>query len=71
MQRVESTYENRSSKFYRSDQDFQRQYFHIYESRLKQLADLLKHKITEKYGKYFDALMLIAQFLSDYCNSRR
>ena len=52
MQRVGCTYENLSTKFYRSDQDFQRQFFHIYESRLKQLGDLLKHKINAKYGEY-------------------
>lgn len=51
MQRLEASFENRSSKFFRNNHDFQRQYFHIYESRLNQLGELLKQKVADKYGK--------------------
>lgn len=49
--RLEAPYENRSKKFYRSDHDFGRQYFHIYESRLKEVGDRIKEKAQGKYGK--------------------
>lgn len=51
MARLEVAYENQSSRFYRQDQNFQRQFFHIYESRLKQLGDLLRQKVATKYGE--------------------
>ncbi|XP_070497233.1 DNA polymerase delta subunit 2 [Chironomus tepperi] len=58
MARISCTYENQSSKFYRNDQDFQRQFFHIYESRLNQLGDLLKQKISAKYGTKYPVKMI-------------
>lgn len=50
-QRLQVPYENRSKSFYRTDQEFQRQYFHIYESRLRQLGEPIKELIIKKYGK--------------------
>jgi hypothetical protein len=51
MERLEATYVNRAHRFYRKNQGFQRQYYHIYESRLRQLHDLLKEKVVNKFGK--------------------
>lgn len=51
IQRMSPPYENCSQVFYRSDHTFQRQYFHIYESRLQQLGDLIKDKVSDKYGE--------------------
>lgn len=51
-QRLEAPYENKSKAFYRSDSAFQRQYFHIYDSRLKQLGALIKEKVSKQYGEY-------------------
>lgn len=62
MSRLGCTYENQSSKFYRSDQDFQRQFFHIYESRLNQISDLLKHRISSKHGQYEAYLSYLCNF---------
>lgn len=50
-QRLEAPYENCSQKFYRQDQEFQRQFFHIYESRLDELGELIKTKVSKKYGE--------------------
>lgn len=50
-QRLQVPYENRSKAFYRTDQEFQRQYFHIYESRLRQLGEPIKEEIIKKHGK--------------------
>lgn len=52
-QRIQVPYMNKSKPFYRTDQDFQRQYFHIYESRLRQLGEPIKEEIIKKYGKSF------------------
>lgn len=56
MQRLEASFENQSLKFYRQSQEFQRQFFHIYECRLHQLDLLLREKVHKKYGKLFHFL---------------
>lgn len=47
------SYKNKSEKFTRSNQEFKRQYAHIYSSRLTKLTELLKNKVEEKWGKFF------------------
>ena len=50
--RLKVTYENRSSIFYRKQQEFKKQYCHIYASRLRRLgSELLKEKAKKKFGK--------------------
>lgn len=50
--RLQVTYENRSSSFYRINQEFKIQFFHIYTSRLQRLgAELIKGKAQEKFGR--------------------
>lgn len=50
--RLESTFENKSSNFYRTNQEFKKQFYHIYASRLRRLgSELLKPKAQEKFGK--------------------
>lgn len=51
VQRLEPPYENKSHAFYRSDHSYNRQYFYIYESRLRQLGSLIRENISEKYGE--------------------
>lgn len=51
-ERLKVSYENRSSRFYRQNQEFKKQFCHIYASRLRQLgSELLKEKAQEKFGK--------------------
>lgn len=51
--RANTRYENKSDNFYRRDQDFKRQFCHIYSSRLTKLGhELLKDKVLKKYGNY-------------------
>lgn len=49
--RLHASYENRSSSFYRKNQDFKKQYCHIYGARLEKLGELLKTKAQAKFGK--------------------
>lgn len=52
VERLKVSYENRSSRFYRQNQEFKKQFCHIYASRLRQLgSELLKEKAQEKFGK--------------------
>lgn len=49
--RLQAAYENRSSSFYRKEQEFQKQFCHIYASRLENLGCLLKAKARDKFGE--------------------
>ena len=49
--RLQVTYENRSTSYYRTNQEFKKQFCHIYSSRLRRLAELLKPKALEKFGE--------------------
>lgn len=51
--RLKCAYENRSSGFYHksTNQDFKKQFCHIYASRLQQLGELLKQKAQKQFGK--------------------
>lgn len=50
--RLKVTCENRSSGFYRKEQEFKKQYCHIYSSRLRRLgSELLKEKAKKKFGR--------------------
>jgi hypothetical protein len=50
--RLVVNYKNTSDQFYRRDQDFKRQFCHIYSSRLKRLGhELLEEKSKQKFGK--------------------
>lgn len=50
--RLQVSYENRSSGFYRKNQEFKKQFCHIYTARLQKLGvELLKEKALKKFGK--------------------
>lgn len=60
--RLQVSYENRSTNFYRKTEDFQKQFCHIYSTRLQKLgSELLKAKVEEKFGKCFE-LLIFPQF---------
>lgn len=53
MNRLQVSYVNRSDNFFRKNQDFKKQFCHIYATRLRTLgSDLLKAKAEEKFGKF-------------------
>lgn len=55
--RLQVNYENRSSHFYRNNQEFKKQFCHIYAARLQKLGiELLKEKAQKKFGKKFNTL---------------
>lgn len=50
--RMQVNYENHSSPFYRKNQEFKKQFCHIYAARLQKLGfELLKEKAQKKFGK--------------------
>lgn len=49
--RPKASYKNLSSGFYRKQQEFKKQYCHIYASRLERLSELLHEKAKDKFGK--------------------
>lgn len=59
--RLQASYENRSSSFYRKNQDFKKQYCHIYGARLEKLGELLKTKAQAKFGKISFKIKIILQ----------
>lgn len=48
--RLEVSYENKSLDFYRKNQEFQKQFCHIYSSRLAKLGELIKAAKLAKFG---------------------
>lgn len=50
--RLEVSYTNKSDKFFQKKQEFSRQFFNIYFSRLSTFSSLLESKIKDKWGKY-------------------
>lgn len=57
--RLQAAYENRSSSFYRKEQEFQKQFCHIYASRLENLGCLLKAKAQDKFGEHILQLAML------------
>lgn len=49
--RLEVSYTNKSEKFFQKKQEFSRQFFNIYFSRLSTFSSLLETKIKDKWGK--------------------
>lgn len=50
--RLQVLYENKSSEFYQKNQEFKKQFNHIYASRLRKLgSELLREKAEKKFGK--------------------
>jgi hypothetical protein len=59
--RLEVSYENRSTHFYRKNQEFKKQFCHIYATRLQKLGtELLQSKAIEKFGKDLKVITLTA-----------
>lgn len=51
-ERLQVSYVNKSEKFVRKNQEFNRQFAHIYSSRLRKLSELLAIKIEQKWGEF-------------------
>lgn len=49
--RPQVTYENRSANFYLRQEKFEKQFCHIYTSRLLELGSEIKAKAEKKFGK--------------------
>jgi hypothetical protein len=65
--RLQVSYENRSSSFYRTNQEFKKQFCHIYASRLRRLgSELLRPKAQKKFGECFKILSLQVSSLSSF-----
>jgi hypothetical protein len=55
--RLQVSYENRSAHFYRTNQEFKKQFCHIYSTRLSKLGiELLQAKAVEKFGEHPETL---------------
>ena len=50
--REDLVYEDLSSKFKLNGRDFNRQYFHIYATRLLKFEPFLQYRIQQKWGIY-------------------
>jgi hypothetical protein len=51
-ERLQVSYVNKSEKFVRRNQEFNRQFAHIYSSRLGKLSNLLASKVEQKWGEF-------------------
>ena len=57
--RLEVEFDNSSAKFYRRNQEFKKQFCHIYAARLRELgSELLKKKVEAKFGKNVKLLLV-------------
>lgn len=52
IKRPEFKYENKSQRFLPPDNNFTKQYFHVYLTRLRSAKHRLAEQIEKKWGKY-------------------
>jgi len=57
--REELPYENESNRFKITNRDFNRQYAHIYSTRLMKFQPLLQYRVLEKWGKKYETKKLV------------
>lgn len=62
--RLQAPYENLSKEFYRKEQEFKKQFYHIYAIRLQHLGGLLKVKAEKQFGKIYSWICYALKFFN-------